>query len=81
MPRTSIQATPNPKGVSKEISAANGLLSQPEKKGRVTGARSTRGGGKQGPQPSSREHAESEAGQRYGPGGGWGDEEFDDLFS
>ena len=64
----------------KEISAANGLLSDPEKKGQFDRGEIDAGGQEQRPRSSYREHAESEAGGRYGQGGGWGDEEFADLF-
>ena len=64
----------------KEISAANGLLSDPEKKGRFDRGEIDAGGQEQRPRSNYREHADSEAGRRYGQGGGWADEEFDDLF-
>lgn len=64
----------------KDISAANGLLSDPDKKSRFDRGEIDAGGQEQRPQPSYREHAESDAGERYGQGGGWGDEAFDDLF-
>lgn len=64
----------------KEISAANGLLSDPEKKGQFDRGEIDAGGQEQRPRSSYREHADGEAGRRYGQGGGWGDEDFEDLF-
>jgi len=65
----------------KEISAANGLLSDPEKKGQFDRGEIDAGGQDQGPRSGYRQHADGEAGRRYDHGGGgWSDEQFDDLF-
>lgn len=64
----------------KEISAANGLLSDPARKAGFDRGEIDADGQAQSPRSGYREQAESEAGRRYGPGGGWGDEGFEDLF-
>jgi len=64
----------------KDISAANSLLSDPQKKGQFDRGEIDAGGQAQRPRSSYREHAESDAGRRYGAESGWSDETFDDLF-
>ena len=56
------------------------MLSDPEKKGQFDRGEIDAGGQEQRPRSSYREHADGEAGRRYGQGGGWGDEDFEDLF-
>ena len=64
----------------KDISGANSLLSDPDKKAQFDRGEIDAGGQAQRPRSSYREHADSDAGRRYGADGGWSDESFDDLF-
>ena len=64
----------------KAISAANSLLSDPDKKAQFDRGEIDAGGQEQRARSSYRDHAQSQAGERYGPSGAWGDDEFDNLF-
>jgi DnaJ-class molecular chaperone len=66
----------------KAISAANALLSDPEKRGKFDRGEIDASGQEQAP-PSYRHHAEGEHGRRYSradSGQGWGEGDFDDIF-
>lgn len=67
----------------KTVSAANAILSDPEKRGKFDRGEIDASGQEQAPRPSYREHAEADAGRRYsrsGTAGGWDEEEFGDIF-
>jgi len=68
----------------KTVSAANDLLSDPDRRGRFDRGEIDASGQPQAPRSSYREHAEGPAGGRYGPGatyaGGWDEDAFADLF-
>jgi len=68
----------------KVVAAANELLSDPEKRGRFDRGEIDAEGHPQAPQPSYRDHAEGEAGRRYGRAGpqpaGWSAEDFGNIF-
>ncbi len=68
----------------KTVAAANELLSDAEKRGRFDRGEIDSSGQEQAPPPFYRDHAETATGRRYSPGGapsgGWGSEEFGDLF-
>jgi DnaJ-class molecular chaperone len=69
----------------KTIAGANDILSDPEKRGKFDRGEIDASGQEQAPRPFYRDHADGEAGRRYGraggPSGGWSDEEFADVFS
>nr|WP_026046916.1 DnaJ C-terminal domain-containing protein [Sphingomonas sp. PAMC 26621] len=67
----------------KKISAANGLLSDPDKRARFDRGEIDVTGQERSPQSSYREHAEGDSGRRYGRAGGaqgWDGEDFSDIF-
>ena len=68
----------------KNISAANELLSDPDKRARFDRGEIDASGQEQAPRPSYREHAESEGGRRYGRAGpargGWSEDDLSDIF-
>jgi DnaJ-class molecular chaperone len=70
----------------KQISAANELLSDPEKRARYDRGEIDETGAEKAPPRSYRQYAEAEPGARYaysnaGADGGFGGETFEDLFS
>jgi DnaJ-class molecular chaperone len=67
----------------KEISTANELLSDPEKRARFDKGEIDASGAEKAPQRSYRQYAESGGGERYSGGGagGFGGENFEDIFS
>lgn len=69
----------------KAVSAANELLSDPEKRARYDRGEIDESGAEKAPPRSYRHYAEAEPGQRYsytsGPDGGFGGENFEDIFS
>jgi DnaJ-class molecular chaperone len=68
----------------KAVSAANELLSDPEKRARFDRGEIDESGAEKAPPPRYRQYAESGAGERYAygtPGQGFGGENFEDLFS
>jgi DnaJ-class molecular chaperone len=70
----------------KQVSAANELLSDPEKRARYDRGEIDESGAEKAPPRSYRQYAEAEPGARYGYGnaggeGGFGGENFEDLFS
>lgn len=68
----------------KTVSAANDLLSDPDRRGRFDRGEIDASGQPQATRSSYREHAESNAGRRYGRGdqnaGGWNEDDFADIF-
>jgi DnaJ-class molecular chaperone len=68
----------------KTVSAANELLSDPEKRGRFDRGEIDAAGQERAPKPSYRDYAEGDSGRRYGRSGpqpgGWSAEDIDDLF-
>jgi DnaJ-class molecular chaperone len=68
----------------KTISAANELLSDPEKRGQFDRGEIDAAGRERAPQTSYRDYAEGEAGRRYGrsgqSSGGWSASDIDDMF-
>ena len=70
--------------IFKTVSAANAILSDPEKRAKFDRGEIDASGQERAPHDSYREHAESEAGRRYSRagagGGGWSDEDFGDVF-
>jgi DnaJ-class molecular chaperone len=68
----------------KKISAANGLLSDAEKRALFDRGEIDGTGQERAAQPSYREHAQGDPGRRYSragaPGQGWGGDDFSDLF-
>jgi len=67
----------------KAISAANELLSDPLKRGQFDRGEIDAAGQARAPQPSYRDYAEGEHGQRYGAGpqaGGWSEADLEDIF-
>ena len=67
----------------KAISAANELLSDPEKRLRFDRGEVDASGQEQAPRPSYREHAEREPGRKYArsePSAGWGQDDLRDIF-
>jgi DnaJ-class molecular chaperone len=68
----------------KVVSAANALLSDPDKRGQFDRGEIDAAGTEQARQPSYRDHADGEAGRRYGQSGpqprGWSAEDLDGLF-
>ena len=68
----------------KMVSAANDLLSDPDKRARFDRGEIDADGQAQAPRSSYREHAQGEPGRRYSSGGpqagGWNDEDFADIF-
>jgi DnaJ-class molecular chaperone len=69
----------------KAISAANDLLSDPDKRGRFDRGEVDAVGREQAAGPSYRDYAESDPGDRYSRGGagpaGWNTDDFADIFS
>jgi DnaJ-class molecular chaperone len=68
----------------KAVSAANELLSDPEKRARFDRGEIDAAGAERAPPRSYRQYAESGGGERYAQGGGesgFGAENFEDLFS
>jgi DnaJ-class molecular chaperone len=68
----------------KAVSAANELLSDPDKRGRFDRGEIDASGQEAPPRHSYREHAEAGAGRRYGAGGpqgqAWSQADIDDMF-
>jgi len=68
----------------KAISAANELLSDPEKRGQFDRGEIDATGQARAPRPSYRDYAEGEPGRRYGPAGSqareWSAADLDDIF-
>lgn len=68
----------------KAVSAANELLSDPDKRARFDRGEIDASGQERAPEPSYRHYAEAETGRRYGSAGpqpgGWSDEDLSDLF-
>lgn len=68
----------------KAISAANGLLSDPAKRGRYDRGEIDAAGQEQAPGPSYREHADGEWGRKYDRSGArsseWSDDDLSDMF-
>jgi DnaJ-class molecular chaperone len=68
----------------KTVSAANDLLSDPEKRARFDRGEIDADGQEQAPRSSYRDHAQGEPGRRYSAGGsqsgGWNTEDFADIF-
>ena len=68
----------------KVVAAANELLSDPDKRARFDRGEIDAEGHPQAPQPSYRDHAEGEAGRRYGRAGPqpaeWSSEDFSNIF-
>jgi DnaJ-class molecular chaperone len=69
----------------KAVSAANSILSDPEKRGKFDRGEIDASGQEQAPRGSYRDHAESASGRRYSrtgaQSGGWSDAEFGDIFN
>ena len=69
----------------KAVSAANSILSDPEKRGKFDRGEIDASGQEQAPGESYRDHAEGGSGRRYsrtGPqSGGWSDADFGDIFN
>jgi DnaJ-class molecular chaperone len=69
----------------KAVSAANSILSDPEKRGKFDRGEIDAAGQEQAPRQSYRDHAEGGSGHRYsrtGPqSGGWSDADFGDIFN
>jgi len=70
--------------VFKGVTAANDLLSDPERRARFDRGEIDASGQEQAPRSSYRDYAEGAAGQRYSRGGGesagWSTEDFADIF-
>ena len=68
----------------KEVSAANELLSDPDKRARFDRGEIDAAGQEQAPRQSYREHAETDHGRRYGRAGpapgGWSEDDLGDIF-
>jgi DnaJ-class molecular chaperone len=68
----------------KEVSAANELLSDPEKRGKFDRGEIDAAGQERAPEPSYRHYAEAEPGRRYGSAGAapgeWSADDLSDLF-
>jgi len=68
----------------KAVSAANEVLSDPEKRGQFDRGEIDAAGREQAPQSSYRDYAEGEHGRRYGrdgpQSGGWSASDIDDMF-
>jgi len=66
----------------KKIAAANGLLSDPDKRGQYDRGEIDAAGQERAQRPSYREHADGDPGRRYsqGPQGGWGADDLGDIF-
>ena len=68
----------------KLISTANGLLSDPAKRGRYDRGEIDSAGQEQAPGPSYREHADADAGRKYDRSGprssGWSRDDLNDVF-
>lgn len=68
----------------KTISAANEILSDPDKRGKFDRGEIDAGGQEQAPHPAYRDYAEAEPGRRYGRAGaapgGWSAEDLGDIF-
>ncbi len=67
----------------KAVSAANELLSDPEKRGRFDNGEIDASGHEQAPRPSYRDHADGEAGRKYSrsaASAGWGQDDLRDIF-
>jgi DnaJ-class molecular chaperone len=68
----------------KEVSAANELLSDPDKRARFDRGEIDAEGQEQAPRQTYRDYADSEPGRRYGhagpASGGWSQEDLSDLF-
>jgi DnaJ-class molecular chaperone len=69
----------------KAVSAANSILSDPEKRGKFDRGEIDAAGQERAPRSSYREHAEGGAGRRYSrtdpQSGGWSDADFGDIFN
>jgi DnaJ-class molecular chaperone len=65
----------------KKVSAANELLSDPEKRARFDRGEIDESGAEKAPQRGYREYAEAGTGERYAHAGGFGTENFEDLFA
>lgn len=68
----------------KTVSAANALLSDPDKRARFDRGELDADGQEQAPRSSYRDHAQGESGRRYSSGGpqagGWNTDDFADIF-
>ncbi len=68
----------------KSVSAANDLLSDADRRGRFDRGEIDASGQPQAPRSTYREHADGDAGRRYGRGdqyeGGWHEDDFADIF-
>jgi len=69
----------------KAVSAANSILSDPEKRGKFDRGEMDASGQEQAPRESYRDHAEGGSGRRYSrtgsQSGGWSDADFGDIFN
>ena len=69
----------------KAVSAANSILSDPEKRGKFDRGEIDASGQEQAPRETYRDHAESRSGRRYSRTGpqpdGWSDENLGDIFN
>ena len=66
----------------KKVAAANGLLSDPDKRGQYDRGEIDAAGQERAQRPSYREHADGASGQRYsqGPQGNWDTDDLGDIF-
>ncbi len=65
----------------KQVSSANELLSDPEKRARYDRGEIDESGAEKAPPRAYRQYAETGSGERYAHAGGFGGENFEDLFS
>ncbi|PBN43599.1 DnaJ C-terminal domain-containing protein [Sphingobium sp. D43FB] len=66
----------------KKVAAANGLLSDPEKRGQFDRGEIDAAGQERAQRPSYRDHADGDPGRRYSPGAqeSWDSGDFSDIF-